>query len=52
MKGDFKHLEAACGGKITPETLRVFAETTLAEYTRFMEGLGVLLARPEEVTLH
>ena len=22
---DFKHLEAACGGKITPETLREFA---------------------------
>jgi hypothetical protein len=26
--------------------------TALAEYTRFMEGLGVLLHRPEEVTLH
>lgn len=51
MKG-FENLERACGGKITPETLREFAETTLAEYTRFMEGLGVLLHRPEEVTLH
>lgn len=38
----FKNLEAACGGRINPETLRKFA-LAMREYEKFMEGLGALL---------
>jgi hypothetical protein len=36
-------LEAACGGKLTPETLTQFQQA-MREYERFMDGLGALLA--------
>ena len=40
-------LEAACGGKLNPETLRQFQQA-MREYDDFMNGLSALLAPKQE----
>jgi hypothetical protein len=39
----FKHLTAACGGKLNPDTLEVF-QRAMAEYEVFMDGMRRMFA--------
>lgn len=41
------NLEAACGGKLNPETLKRF-QLAMREYEDFMDGLGAMLAPKKE----
>ena len=47
MSGPFPNLEAACGGRINPETLKQF-QKAMREYEEFMAGLSVMLAPKEK----